>query len=80
MNKPYVLISLSNKINISSEEALKLEIKLNLNSFSKKWKKLGNVLFNWRNDPEYFIIHQQPFYLISEQQFEWIYTTLSTLN
>ena len=79
MSKPYILISLCNYIYISPEEANRLEIELNLSQFSRKWRNLGNVLYNWRISQDYYICNQSLYYAISEKQFEWIYNTLSKI-
>lgn len=80
MSKLFILISLYNYIYISPEGAIKLEIELNLSPFSIKWKSLGNVLFNWRINPDYYIIDQPLFYLVSEKQLEWINYTLRKIK
>lgn len=80
MSKLYILISLNNYIYISPQEAIRLEIELNLSSFSKKWKNLGNILFNWRINTEYYVNNQPSYYLISEQQFNWIHNFLSKIK
>ena len=80
MNKPYILISLYNYIYISTEEAIRLEIELNLSPFSRKWKDLGSVLFNWRINPDYYVFNQSLYYLVSEQQLGWIHYTLRKIK
>ena len=80
MSEPYVLISLNNYIYISSQEALNLEIQLNLSLFSRKWINLGNVLYNWRINRDYYVNNQPSYYLISEQQLDWIYNSLLKKN
>ena len=43
---------------ISSKQALDLENKLNLSKYSKKWSKLGDILYKWRLDPDYFEVKE----------------------
>lgn len=56
---------------ISSKQALDLENKLNLSEYSKQWCKLGDILYKWRLDPDYFEIKEKD-YNITLKQFEWI--------
>ena len=56
---------------ISSKQALDLENKLNLSKYSKEWSKLGDILYKWRLDPDYFEVKEIS-YKITLKQFEWI--------
>jgi hypothetical protein len=56
---------------ISSKQALDLENKLNLSEYSKEWSELGDILYKWRLDPNYFEVEEIS-YKITLKQFEWI--------
>ena len=56
---------------ISSKQALDLENKLNLSEYSKEWSKLGDILYKWRLDPDYFEVEEISYNIILKQ-FEWI--------
>ena len=56
---------------ISSKQALDLENKLNLSKYSKEWSKLGDILYKWRLNPDYYEIEKMN-YNITLKQFEWI--------
>ena len=56
---------------ISSKQALDLENKLNLSEYSKLWCKLGDILYKWRLNPDYYYIEKND-YKITLKQFEWI--------
>ena len=79
MCERFILVALNNSILISNENALKLEIKLNHSLFSNKWKKLGDILYDWRIDSKYYVNDSPSYFLVSEQQFKWLSNTLSNL-
>ena len=56
---------------ISPKQALDLENKLNLSEYSKEWSKLGDILYKWRLNPDYFEVEEIS-YNITLKQFEWI--------
>ena len=56
---------------ISPKQALDLENKLNLSEYSKEWSKLGDILYKWRLNPDYYEIDKKN-YNITIKQFEWI--------
>ena len=67
-------------IEISSSQALDLEKKLNLSKYSHEWIQLGNILYAWRLDPEYFKIIFSKGYDINLEQFEWVINNIKKDN
>ena len=57
---------------ISTKQALNLEIKLNKSEYGKSWRKLGDLLFDWRLNPLYYKIKSPLSYKVSKKQLEWI--------
>ena len=57
---------------ISPHQALDLEIKLNKTLNGKKWLMLGNILYIWRINPDYYEINHDRIFNITEEQFDWI--------
>lgn len=60
------------KLNISSKQALDLELKLNTSPYSREWIQLGDILYAWRIDPRYYKLTCDTTYKISRAQYEWI--------
>lgn len=58
-------------LNISHDQALDLELKLNVSVFGKKWSKLGDFLYDSRLDPNLYKIDNFE-YQVTNEQFEWI--------
>tara|TARA_Y100000389_G_C17309190_1_gene437063 strand:+ start:600 stop:851 length:252 start_codon:yes stop_codon:yes gene_type:complete len=71
---------LRNYIDLSCSQALDLEQKLNLSKNSRKWIQLGNVLYAWRLDPDYFEIKFSKGYDVSLEQFEWVINNIKEDN
>lgn len=67
-------------IELSCSQALDLENKLNLSKHSQDWDKLGNVLYDWRLDPDYFEIKISKGYDVSLEQFEWVINNIKEDN
>jgi len=67
-------------IELSCSQALDLENKLNLSKHSQDWDKLGNVLYAWRLDPDYFEIKISKGYDVSLEQFEWVINNIKEDN
>ena len=57
---------------ISPQQALDLEIKLNLTSNGRKWLLLGNILYAWKINPKYYEISHDISFNITDEQLEWI--------
>tara|TARA_Y200000002_G_scaffold370292_1_gene365590 strand:+ start:1122 stop:1358 length:237 start_codon:yes stop_codon:yes gene_type:complete len=57
---------------ISNKQALDLEIKLNKSIYSHKWKKIGDILFDWRLNPLYYKIKSPLSYVVTKEQYNWI--------
>lgn len=57
---------------ISSKQALDLEILLNKSEYSKIWQELGNVLFKWRLQPQYYCVVIPLEYQITHAQLAWV--------
>ena len=57
---------------ISTKQALDLEIKLNHSEYGKNWRKLGDLLFDWRLNPLYYKIKSPLSYKVSKKQYHWI--------
>tara|TARA_B100001287_G_C22659802_1_gene519729 strand:+ start:282 stop:521 length:240 start_codon:yes stop_codon:yes gene_type:complete len=66
---------MNTSINISHEQALKLETKLNVSEYSKQWIKLGDFLYNSRFNPELYKVDLLKFNVTIEQ-LEWINNNL----
>lgn len=69
-----------NYIELSCSQALDLEQKLNLSDHSREWNQLGNVLYAWRLDPDYFEIKFSKGYDVSLEQFEWVINNIKKNN
>ena len=58
-------------INISHDQALDLELKLNLTEFSDEWSQLGDFLYQARLNPKLFNVTNLT-YKVNNDQLEWI--------
>ena len=58
-------------INISHDQALDLELKLNLTEFSDEWSQLGDFLYQARLNPKLFNVTNLT-YKVNNYQLEWI--------
>ena len=63
---------------ISNKQALDLELKLNKSIYAKLWIKLGNTLYNWRLNPQYYKINSPLYYKVTNDQFNWIKNNMIT--
>lgn len=57
---------------ISNKQALDLEIKLNKSIYSYRWKKMGDILYDWRLHPLYYKIKSPLSYIVTKEQYKWI--------
>ena len=57
---------------ISTKQALDLELKLNQSEYGKSWRKLGDLLFDWRLNPLYYKIKSPLSYKVNKKQYHWI--------
>ena len=51
---------------ISHSQAIDLEIKLNKSIYSRDWSVLGDILYQWRLNPSYYMINTNMAYNIGE--------------
>ena len=61
-----------NTIHLNHNQALDLEIKLNRTVYGKIWRNLGKMLYEWRIDPNFYLISVPKQYNITNEQFQWI--------
>ena len=56
-------------LNISHDQALDLELKLNVSEFGNKWSKLGDFLYDSRLDSKLYQVDNFE-YQVTKEQFE----------
>ena len=71
--------SSSSAINISTSEAISLEIKLNVSEYGRKWSDLGDILFKCRINPKVYQVDKTE-YNISNDQANWIKSNINLDN
>jgi hypothetical protein len=70
----------SRLIHITLEQALALEIILNKTDNARPWITLGDILFEWRIDPNLWLVKCDFHTIVSEAQFDWITNELSKMR
>ena len=66
-------MELYNIIELSDNQAVALEIKLNKNNeLGNKWRQLGDILYAWRANPNHYVISKPCRYNITKDQFNWV--------
>ena len=63
---------------ISPKQALDLEEKLNRSKYARDWRDLGDILYDWRLNPQYNKVERDPYTSISQNQLIWITNNIST--
>ena len=60
------------KLNISSKQALDMELKLNTSPYSRMWIDFGDILYAWRLDPRKYTLDCDTTYTITHFQYKWV--------
>ena len=63
-------------VQITPAQALGLEVLLNKSAHGKMWRGLGNVLYEWRQDPLYFCTYVPMEHHITPEQMTWVLENL----
>ena len=69
-----------NNYKINSAQAIDLEIKLNLSTYSKIWRGLGQRLYEWRLSPIYYELSVSNTYSITAEQMMWIKSNIKNID
>lgn len=56
---------------ISNQQAIDLELKLNKSIYGRLWYQLGDILYKWRLNPQYYKIEYLS-YNVTKEQLKWI--------
>lgn len=67
-------------VHVAPNEALALEIILNKTEYARPWIELGNILFEWRIDPNLWKVTCAFHYVVSGEQFNWISSELEKMR
>tara|TARA_B110000261_G_scaffold132359_1_gene148769 strand:- start:239 stop:472 length:234 start_codon:yes stop_codon:yes gene_type:complete len=62
---------------ISNQQALDLEIKINKSIYDRLWSQLGDILYKWRLNPQYYEIEPLS-YNVTKEQLNWINKNMIT--
>jgi hypothetical protein len=62
---------------ISNQQALDLEIKINKSIYDSLWSQLGDILYKWRLNPQYYEIEPLS-YNVTKEQLNWINKNMIT--